>query len=86
MSDDNYDRYPSIYMRLPDGDFALVYRWVDALNTKVPARLVDEVGYEMDAEAGTITILECRPPWNPANGLWVDPVPGCPTALHQDAQ
>ena len=51
-------------MVLPDLDIARARRFVDELNADMPFDAGDQVKYELDVEAGSLTILECRPPWH----------------------
>ncbi len=50
-------------MTLPETDLAHIRRWTDARNDGLPERAVGQIRYEMDADARSVTILECRPPW-----------------------
>lgn len=50
-------------MTLPETDLARIRRWVDARNDRLPERAADQIRYEMDVDARSVTILECRPPW-----------------------
>lgn len=50
-------------MTLPETDLARVKRWVDARNDRMPGRASGLIRYEMDVDARSVTILECRPPW-----------------------
>jgi hypothetical protein len=47
---------------LPELDVARVRRWADQL---VPDHASEEIRMELDVDARSITILECRPPWRP---------------------
>lgn len=49
-------------MTLPELDVARARRFVDELNAEMPFDARDQVKYELDVEAGALTILECRPP------------------------
>lgn len=48
---------------VPELDMARVCRWIDARNDGLPERAVGLIRYEMDVDARSITIVECRPPW-----------------------
>lgn len=48
---------------LPDLDVARARCFVDELNAEMPFDARDQVKYELDVKAGSLTILECRPPW-----------------------
>lgn len=50
---------------LPETDLARIHRWVRGQNQKIPAHARDEVRIELDVDARSVTILECRPPWDP---------------------
>lgn len=50
-------------MTLPETDVARVRRWIDARNDALPARAQGQIVYELDVDPGSVTILECRPPW-----------------------
>lgn len=47
---------------LPEADVARVRRWVADRNQDLPERVSDQVRYELDVDARSVTILECRPP------------------------
>jgi hypothetical protein len=49
----------------PDTAIAAVRRYC---KTKVPARHRNELRVECDTRGKTITLYECRPPWNPDLG------------------
>ena len=53
---------------IPDTDLARVKRWAKARNDDLPARAQGLIRYELDVTDRTITILECRPPWNAEYG------------------
>lgn len=55
-------------MTIPELDLARARRFVDELNAEMPFDARDEVKYELDVEAGALTILECRPPWRDEYG------------------
>ena len=50
---------------LSELDLARIQRFCDG---RVPARLRDQIRIEFEVRGGSVTILECRPPWRPANG------------------
>ncbi len=49
---------------LPETDVARVRRWIDARNDGLPERAQGEIRYELDLDARSATIMECRPPWS----------------------
>ncbi len=50
---------------LPETDVARVNRWVERENARIPPHVRDEVRIEADFDDRSVTILECRPPWDP---------------------
>jgi len=48
---------------VPELDVAQVRRWA---RKRVPEHVRDQIRLELDVSDRAITILECRPPWNPA--------------------
>lgn len=48
---------------IPEIDLVRIRRWVDARNANLPERARGLVRYELDVTDRTVTILECRPPW-----------------------
>lgn len=50
---------------LPETDLARVHRWVKKENEKIPLHARGQVRIELDVDARSVTILECRPPWDP---------------------
>ncbi len=73
---------------VPQTDLVRVQRWVDARNERIPDSARDLIRNDIDVTDRSITIVECRPPWNPDLGPeWTrDPVAGCKTALYEDEQ
>jgi hypothetical protein len=55
-------------MSLPELDIARVRRYVDDRNERVPPEARDKIRYELDVAPSALTILECRPPWQPGFG------------------
>src|SRR6266567_8034192 len=53
---------------LPDLDVARVRRFVNDRNERVPPGARDKVRYEVDIAPGSVTIVECRPPWREGYG------------------
>lgn len=53
---------------LPELNTARVRRSVDARNERVPPDARDKIRYELDVAAGSVTIVECRPPWREGYG------------------
>ena len=49
---------------LPEDGVQQIRDWIDQRNGALPARVRDEVRYEMDVGAHAVVILECRAPWN----------------------
>jgi len=47
---------------IPDTDVARVQRWA---RDRIPEDVRDQVWIELDVSDRAITILECRPSWNP---------------------
>lgn len=47
---------------IPELEVARVRRWCAE---RVPAHLHDQLRIEVDIDARSLTIVECRPPWNP---------------------
>lgn len=57
---------------IPDLDLKRVQNWMAQQNLDIPARARDQVRYEIDVTDRTITLLECRPPWNEDLGAeWI---------------
>jgi hypothetical protein len=55
-------------MPLPELDLARIRRYVEARNERLPERARGQIHYEVDVDARSVTILECRPPWRPEYG------------------
>lgn len=53
---------------LPELDVARVKRFVDARNERVPPEARHKIRYELDLAPGSVTIMECRPPWREGFG------------------
>ena len=53
---------------IPELDMARVRRFVDERNEAVPAEARDKIRYELDVAPGSLTIVECRPPWREGYG------------------
>lgn len=51
---------------LPETDVAKARRWVADRNGRIPAAARDQVRYELEIDDRSLTVLECRPPWQPA--------------------
>jgi hypothetical protein len=51
---------------LPPTDISLVRRWVAARNDQIPEHASAHVRFELDVDDRTVTLHECRPPWQPA--------------------
>lgn len=57
-------------MAIPDTDLARIRRFCEA---RVPQEIRDQVRVEYRVRGRTVTIVEHRPPWNPALGSdWTD--------------
>lgn len=53
---------------LPELDIARIRRFVDQRNERIAPLVRDQIRIELDVDAGSATILECRPPWRPEYG------------------
>lgn len=53
---------------VPQFDLVRVQRWVDARNERIPDSARDLIRNDIDVTDRSITIVECRPPWNPDLG------------------
>lgn len=53
---------------LPELDLARIRRFVDQRNERISPHARDQIRIELDLDAGSATILECRPPWRPEYG------------------
>lgn len=53
---------------LPETDVARIRRYVAARNDGIPPEARDQIRIELDVDARSVTILECRPPWRPSGG------------------
>lgn len=56
---------PSSSSSLPETDLARISRWVEQENERIPPHARDQVRIEADLDDRSVTILECRPPWDP---------------------
>ncbi|HZA20967.1 MAG TPA: DUF3024 domain-containing protein [Actinomycetota bacterium] len=50
---------------MPETDLARIDLWIEQENEKIPPHARDEVRIEVDVDERSVTILECRPPWDP---------------------
>ena len=50
---------------MPETDIARINRWLDRENARIPPHAREEVRIEVDYDQRSVTILECRPPWDP---------------------
>lgn len=50
-------------MALPETDVARVRRWLNDRNDRRPPHAVDQVRFELDVDDRSLTVMECRPPW-----------------------
>jgi hypothetical protein len=48
---------------LPELDLARIRRFVQQRNERIPPHVRDQIRIDLDVDAGSATILECRPPW-----------------------
>jgi hypothetical protein len=53
---------------VPQIDLVRVQRSVDARNERIPDSARDLIRNDIDVTDRSITIVECRPPWNPDLG------------------
>lgn len=53
---------------VPQTDLVRVQRWVDARNEGIRDSARDLIRNDIDVTDRSITIVECRPPWNPDLG------------------
>lgn len=53
---------------IPDLDLARIRRWVEARNEDIPEEARAFIRYEIDVTGRSVTIVECRPPWQPEDG------------------
>ena len=53
---------------LPELDLARIRRFVEQRNERIPPHARHQIRIEVDLDAGSATILECRPPWRPDYG------------------
>ena len=51
---------------IPEPDLARLQQWAEAQNSGLPESARDQIRYEIDVTDRTVTIVECRPPWNAA--------------------
>lgn len=56
---------PTRSSSLPETDLARINRWVERRNEQIPTHARDQVRIEADLDDRSVTILECRPPWDP---------------------
>jgi Protein of unknown function (DUF3024) len=50
---------------LRETDITRIKRWVEKENGRIPPHAREEVRIEADFDDRSVTILECRPPWEP---------------------
>jgi hypothetical protein len=50
---------------LSETDIARINRWLRQKNARIPPHARDVVRIEADFEGRSVTIVECRPPWDP---------------------
>jgi hypothetical protein len=56
---------PSQSPSLPETDLARINRWVTRRNERIPPHARNQIRIEADVDDRSVTILECRPPWDP---------------------
>jgi hypothetical protein len=56
-------------MAIPETDLARIRRFVKERNAEIPPNVRDEVRVEMDVTPTAVTIVECRPPWEPSTAI-----------------
>jgi hypothetical protein len=56
---------PTPSSSLPETDLGRIHRWVKQENERIPPHARDEVQIELEVGESSVTILECRPPWDP---------------------
>ena len=49
-------------MAVPEIDVARIKQWAA---TRIPAHVRDQLWIELDVDARSVTIVECRPSWDP---------------------
>jgi hypothetical protein len=59
------DVSPARSSSMPETDLARINRWVEQENERIPSLARDEVRIEANVDDRSVTILECRPPWDP---------------------
>jgi hypothetical protein len=52
-------------MAIPEKDLECIRRFVDDENSIIPPDAKDQLRIELELGRGAVTIVECRPPWNP---------------------
>lgn len=57
---------PESSSSLPETDLARIDRWIRQENEKIPPDVRDKVRVEADVDQRSVTVVECRPPWDPA--------------------
>jgi Protein of unknown function (DUF3024) len=56
---------PARSWSLPETDIARINRWAEQENARIPPHAREEVRIEFDVDDRSVTILECRTPWDP---------------------
>lgn len=56
---------PTRSSSLPETDLARIDRWIKQVNERIPPEARDEARIEANVDERSVTILECRPPWDP---------------------
>ncbi|MFV2000940.1 MAG: DUF3024 domain-containing protein [Acidimicrobiia bacterium] len=50
---------------IPEPDLARIRRWVTARNSELSEEVRNQLRLELDVTDRAVTIVDCRPPWNP---------------------
>lgn len=53
---------------VPELDLARLRKYVEVRNERIPPDARGQITVDMDVAPGSVTILECRPPWRPEYG------------------
>jgi hypothetical protein len=53
---------------VPEQDLARVRQWIEERNRRTRRRGRDQVRVDLDVDARSVTVVECRPPWDPSAG------------------
>lgn len=50
---------------IPEPGLDRLRQWAEGKNNRIPEAARDQIRYELEVTARTVTLVECRPPWNP---------------------